>query len=41
MTNEVIVRDDSIRDLAPGEPIGYEQAVRLALAERRAAGAAG
>ncbi|MEP6598026.1 MAG: NAD(P)H-binding protein [Actinomycetota bacterium] len=41
MTNEVIVHDDSIRQLVPGEPMGYEDAVRLALAERHAAGAAG
>jgi membrane protease YdiL (CAAX protease family) len=35
MTNEVIVRDDSIRDLIPFEPMGYDDAVRAALAERR------
>ncbi len=34
MTNEVVVRDDSIRDLVPFEPMGYDEAVRLALAER-------
>ncbi len=34
MTNEVIVEDDSIRDLVPFEPMGYDEAVRLALAER-------
>lgn len=39
MTNEVIVRDDAIRKLVPGEPMGYEDAVRLALADRRAANA--
>jgi len=38
MTNEVIVHDDSIRKLVPGEPMSYEDAVRLALAERRTAG---
>lgn len=31
MTTEVVVRDHSIRDLVPGEPIGYDEAVRLAL----------
>jgi uncharacterized protein YbjT (DUF2867 family) len=41
MTNEVIVHDDSIRAVVPGEPMGYEQAVREALAERTAAGPAG
>jgi uncharacterized protein YbjT (DUF2867 family) len=34
MTNEVVVRDDSIRALVPFDPIGYDEAVRLALAER-------
>jgi len=34
MTNEVVVRDDSIRALVPFEPMGYDEAVRLALAER-------
>ena len=37
MTNEVVVQDESIRDLVPGEPMGYDDAVRLALADRRAA----
>ncbi len=41
MTNEVIVHDQSIRDVVPGEPMGYEQAVQLALAERSAAGRSG
>ncbi len=37
MTNEVVVRDgDAIRKLIPGEPLGYDEAVRLALAEREA-----
>ena len=37
MTNEVVVRDgNAIRKLIPGEPIGYDEAVRLALAERAA-----
>jgi uncharacterized protein YbjT (DUF2867 family) len=34
MTNEVVVRDDSIRELIPFEPMAYDDAVRLALAER-------
>lgn len=34
MTNEVIVVDDRIRDLVPFEPVGFDEAVRLALAER-------
>jgi uncharacterized protein YbjT (DUF2867 family) len=37
MTNEVVVRDDSIRTLVPGDPLGFEDAVRLALADRQAA----
>ncbi len=38
MTNEVVVRDgNAIRKLIPGEPIGYDDAVRLALSERDAA----
>nr|WP_231988365.1 hypothetical protein [Nakamurella panacisegetis] len=37
MTNEVIVTDDSITKLIPGELMGYDDAVRLALAERAAA----
>jgi uncharacterized protein YbjT (DUF2867 family) len=35
MTNEVIVRDQSIRDLIPFEPMAYDDAVRQALSERR------
>jgi hypothetical protein len=34
MTNEVVVRDDSIRALIPFDPMGYDEAVRLALGER-------
>ena len=34
MTNEVVVRDDSIRALVPFDPMGYDETVRLALAER-------
>ena len=37
MSNEVIVTDDAIRTVVPGEPIGYDEAVRLAFAERAAA----
>lgn len=35
MGNEVIVTDDSIRDLVPGEPLTYAEAVEAALAEDR------
>jgi uncharacterized protein YbjT (DUF2867 family) len=35
MTNEVIVHDRSIRDLIPIQPMGYDDAVRAALRERR------
>jgi uncharacterized protein YbjT (DUF2867 family) len=34
MTNEVIVRDDSISAVVPGRPLGYDEAVRQALAAR-------
>ncbi len=34
MTNEVVVRDDSIRELVPFEPVDYDTAVLQALAER-------
>ena len=34
MTNEVVVRDDSIRSLVPFEPMDYDAAVRAALGER-------
>ena len=37
MTNEVIVRDRSIRDLIPIQPMSYDDAVRTALRERREA----
>ena len=36
MTNEVVVRDDSIRSVVPFEPMGYDEAVRRALDELRA-----
>lgn len=35
MANTVVVNDTSIRDVVPFEPMGYDDAVRLALAERR------
>jgi uncharacterized protein YbjT (DUF2867 family) len=37
MSTEVVVRDSSIRDVVPGEPLTYRQAVERALAERAAA----
>jgi uncharacterized protein YbjT (DUF2867 family) len=37
MTNEVIVRDQSIRDLIPFDPMPYDDAVRKALRDRRQA----
>jgi uncharacterized protein YbjT (DUF2867 family) len=37
MTNEVIVRDHSIRDLIPIRPMSYDDAVRAALRERHEA----
>jgi uncharacterized protein YbjT (DUF2867 family) len=40
MTNEVVVRDQSIRDLVPIQPMSYDDAVRAALEERRGAGQA-
>src|SRR5271165_766048 len=41
MTNEVVVRDPSIRDLIPFDPMPYDDAVRKALAERARAKRAG
>ena len=38
MSNEVVVRDDSIRSIVPFEPMAYDQAVLAALGERAAAG---
>jgi len=40
MTNEVVVRDDSIRELVPFEPLDYDAAVLQALGERAKAGRA-
>jgi uncharacterized protein YbjT (DUF2867 family) len=39
MSTEVVVRDTSIRDVVPGEPLSYRESVRRALAERAAADA--
>jgi uncharacterized protein YbjT (DUF2867 family) len=39
MSTEVLVRDTSIREVVPGEPLSYEESVRRALAERAASGA--
>ncbi len=33
MANEVVVHDDSIRSIVPFEPMGYDEAVRVALRE--------
>ncbi|HET6875961.1 MAG TPA: NAD(P)H-binding protein [Jatrophihabitans sp.] len=38
MTTEVVVHDHSIEDVVPGRTIGYEEAVRLALADRAKGG---
>ncbi len=38
MTNEVIVRDESIKELVPAAPMSFDDAVRAALAERKAEG---
>jgi uncharacterized protein YbjT (DUF2867 family) len=38
MSTEVVVRDTSIRQVVPGEPMTYAESVRLALAERAEAG---
>jgi len=38
MSNEVVVRDDSIRKLVPFEPMSYDDAVLQALGERAKAG---
>jgi uncharacterized protein YbjT (DUF2867 family) len=34
MTNEVIVTDERIRSLVPFEPLGYDESVRIALADQ-------
>ena len=38
MSTEVVVRDTSIREVVPGEPLTYRESVRRALAEREASG---
>lgn len=38
MSNEVVVRDDGITRVVPFEPMGYDEAVRVALAEHAARG---
>ena len=40
MSNEVVVQDDSIRQLVPFEPMGYDEAVKQALHEHESAGKA-
>jgi hypothetical protein len=37
MANEVVVRDDAITRVVPFEPMGYDDAVRTALAEHEGA----
>ena len=37
MSNEVVVQDDSIRDIVPGEPMDYTAAVKAAYDQRAAA----
>jgi uncharacterized protein YbjT (DUF2867 family) len=37
MTTEVVVRDNTIASVVPGSPMGYDDAVRAALADRQAA----
>lgn len=41
MSTEVVVTDTSIRDVVPGEPLSYREAVRRALAERDRASGSG
>ena len=38
MGTEVVVSEHAIRELVPGEPMSYEDAVRRALEERRREG---
>ncbi|MCY1143673.1 NAD(P)H-binding protein [Actinoplanes sp. Pm04-4] len=37
MTNEVVVHDNAITRVVPGDPVGYDDAVRQALADRQRA----
>jgi uncharacterized protein YbjT (DUF2867 family) len=39
MTNEMVVRDRAIEAIVPGRPLGYDEAVRRALAQRAGRGA--
>jgi hypothetical protein len=41
MTTEVIVHDRSIEDVVPGATLGYEESVRVALADRTRATSTG
>lgn len=41
MGTEVVVTDRSIREIVPGEPLAYDEAVRRAVEERRTSAAAG
>ena len=38
MSTEVVVTDDRIREVVPGEPLDYREAVRRAVSERLQAG---
>ena len=40
MSNEVVADNNSIRDLIPGRPMSYDEAVRQALQQRAQATAA-
>ena len=40
MDNEVVVKDDTIREVVPFEPMGYDDMVRVALSDRLRAGEA-
>lgn len=40
MDNEVVVKDDAIREVVPFEPMGYDDMVRVALSDRLRAGEA-
>jgi hypothetical protein len=37
MSNEVVVTDHAITEIVPGEPMGYDDAVREAFRQRAAA----
>ena len=41
MTTEVVVNDRSIEDVVPGATLGYEESVRVALADRTKAASTG